>query len=253
MKTPALIASILFLPLSFGFGADKENVIVDTNFSQWDAEGAPDLSPEPCDPAELPLKNPTFLKAQPPTSLTLGTETMGTMQTPYLLVKFAKEAEGEGIAGWNGGWKVEELHLSEGKFEVSFQVTPMDEEFFGPIVIVQLTGKGGTPQGSMHPTQVPLQIAFSEGKIAFGSAGSAPYSQGATYAIKMTFDLQEKTWGASVDGADIFQDERFPDAMIDSGQSFEIHQLAMNVGGRPDASVGIANMKLAQILPAKAP
>ena len=189
-----------------------EQVLIDTDFSVKGDGAEFGISPNPTDMGELPLKSPTNIGVNPPSTIAPGTEAVGKLPPPYARIQIESPDGHEGISsGATIRWNLKELGLESGRYRLTYKIVPLTSGIPGGRIHVTLLGEDGKPMEG-HPTIIPLQVVFTKDKIqAAYNAPSEVYMENEIYEIEMTFDLDQKNWSASVNGASLLDARPFPE------------------------------------------
>ncbi|MEI8310803.1 MAG: hypothetical protein WCH98_08610 [Verrucomicrobiota bacterium] len=238
--TRSLRIAAVSLLMSLPGSAWSEQVLIDTDFSVK-ADGAEfGISPNPTDMVELPLKSPTHIGVNPPSRITRGAEAVGKLPPPYARIQIESK---DGLEGSSSGatisWNLKQLGLESGRYRLTYKIVPLTAGIPGGRMHVTLLGDDGKPMEG-HPTIIPLQVAFTKDKIlASHNARSEAYMENEIYEIEMTFDLDQKTWSASVNGASLLDARPFPENHI-AAPSLRIGDVSFkNQGGLGDRAGSI--------------
>ncbi len=200
------------LLMSFPACAWCEQVLIDTDFSVKGDGTEFGVSPNPAGMEELPLKSPTNIGVNPPSTITRGTEAVGKLPPPYARIQIDSPDGTEGSSsGATIRWNLKALGLESGRYRLTYKIVPLTLGIPGGRMHVTLLGENGKPMEG-HPSVIPLQVVFTKDKIqAAHSAPAEGYMDNEIYEIEMTFDLDKKTWSASVNGASLLDERPFPE------------------------------------------
>jgi hypothetical protein len=203
----------------------------------------------------VPLKNPdrAVVAQGSNSSIVAGGETMGDLRPPYVLFKIGRRANNDAPETALLQWNLIPLGLQSGVYELTAEITPLEDNVVGARLLVGLCLEGGKPLGpdqGMHPSLAPLQFFLSGGKAFFGKTKN-PVDMGAVCRIKMRFDLDKRTWSGWINDEEIFTDQEFPPQLADTAVPLQLRDLTFGstagMGDKPDASYALAGVKLTKV------
>lgn len=245
-----ILPLIGLLSVSSALLAADALVIIDTKFEM----PLVDRQTPPGSEAELPMKQPSRFGAIPPSSVSLGTETIGVLKSPYALFKDeGREGNPEASGNVNMDWSLKELSMDSGQFELTYRVTPLEPTIFGGRVQVALSGDDGKPI-EIHIGEQPLYVMFQGDKI-IGNSGRGnskqSFSVGQEYVIKINFDLDAKSWSASVNDTPLVEEMPFSTKVTDAYPTLRIGSVGVGSSGgygdKPNTSWAVSELKLVRL------
>lgn len=177
--------------------------IVDTSFQ---ADGR-DGKPETGSPKKAPLEKPTQLQVDPPSLLTVGTEPIGELASPYAVLE-VKPREGKEDAPANVRiiWDMRALPpLTEGFFTVTYTAVILEPSDAGGRFCVTFDTEAGVPEGRVHPSLRPLMVLCKGDRVTSNTKGASAVQVGIgkPFTVIMTCDLDKNIWSARVNGRKI--------------------------------------------------
>ena len=266
MKTQFLSLAV-FLSLTFSGSLRAEQpVIVDTKFDKVDSGGEFLTASVPLE-GDLPLKMPTRVVRRPgspalPTTITPGKEDLGSLKPPYAVLQIGEDPQRVGVAADAGFmWDLSQLHLSQGFYEISCDISPKQVDKNGAGLAINFQSQ--TPQfgSGIHPNRWPTNIWFlKQGLLLVGggkkdgsdAAVLMKYQPGEIYHVVMRVDLDKKLWGLEINGEPLLEDCPLPDFMqAGAVDDLEIKGLSFATnssnGSEADSGFVIANMAMKKL------
>jgi len=263
------LAAFLFATLMISNGlAASPTVIIDTTFQEADADGRPLTATAPVDIGELPLRMPTDVDEQPsaatsPSQARVGKEDFGRLKPPYLILQAGENPTEPGaIADVGVYWDLQKLGLSEGHYEISWDMAASQTDKMGGAFRLNIRAQTPNFLAGIHPLAVPGGVLFlKNGQMAVTgnekngeTAGPvlSPYQADELYHCVLRVDLDKRTWSCEINGDSLVQEQKLPApfqedaaaAITLSGMSFGSQR---GMGCEADARFLLANVKVTRL------
>jgi len=201
------------LSLALPLFAHEPTVLIETDF----ANQAPGEAVVGTRDQELPLKFPSEARAEAGSSLIVSKEAMGNLNPPFAFYQLGggTDKTPSSVANASMEWDLRREGMTEGVFELTATITPLDAAISGGRLIVRFLdgeGKAVTSDPPFHPMLLPAMICFQGTKFLAGGK-LLPFQAEQTYEIKMMVNITKREWSCWVDGDEVVSAMPFPPEM----------------------------------------
>lgn len=225
-------------------------VLVDCQFSEFTNVGDLTASGQ-----AIPLKQPTKLSANAPSTVELGTEALGELKPPYALLKVQpRDDKPEVPANTSVIWELPagQEGLTTGKYQLSFTAAVVESAPAGGLLAVNFDNDGANV-ASVHPSHKPVRTLFRGDTITtpVRRAEAIPLNPGAVVEVVIQFDLDAKTWGVTANGSVLLEPRPFEEAFLTACSTPRIRGVEFgSLGGEghsPSGSFALSKVKLEKL------
>jgi hypothetical protein len=237
----AVLSAILLAPTS---ASADENVLVDETFQGL----SPGQPIEAMSNQGVPVKQPTSITARAGSSFDIGEEAVGSIVSPYGLFTAGTNAKG-GVEEIRVRWDLGSNDFTQGTYELSYTIAPLQDDFFGGMLQLHLTSGGKDPADGfgLHRLQYPLYTVFRDNTLR--GLGFAAKAQSFTaYNVVMTLDLDKRTWGITINNRPHLTDQPMPEPFNDPAVELAIRAVSLaswsGAAHTPDHKIALGNLKL---------
>jgi len=201
--------------------AGEPTLLIETDFSNQ----TPGQAIVGVEGEDLPLKFPSWAVAEKGSSLIAGKEPIGNLKPPFALYQAGgRDDDSSAVAYVGMTWDLLPEGMTEGVFELTATITPLDYTIYGGRLIVEFLDHNKQLIHSdppLHPLLCPAQIGFSGSNLraVFQGADSVervkdfPFQAEQTYEIKMVVNLTAREWSWWLDGTEVESSIPFPSQM----------------------------------------
>lgn len=217
--------------------ASHGDVIIDTTFAN-DTDGEAPQTTDNLD--DQPFLQPTKVRSGEGSTILVASKGAGDFEEPVAVFSIGgKPEDPEVVSSSTIQWDLRRLVLGPNIYKISYTLVRLDGQVRGARLRIGYTGGDGKmlKGARVHPSAMPGVCLSGEDLLVGKQRLNLPVDQVAK--IEFLLDLNQKTWGCTVNDEVLLEDEPIAEGLVQASESLGLGDIAFgSIGGLGDKPGG---------------